>query len=235
MHLLYRIQVWVFVDDIGGGGGGEEVITLIQHRQKNIFSLQRLKICFLFCFFRKTTFVGYTLQNISMQSFAKVMASCTGCLWVAVLVTTGAVRFCTLSLMSSLGHKMLKEFVSFFFPKVASQWNWNRHWKWLSLQFDRRKFDHQQPQWNEGFWTVSMFNHQHVWQYFKQRGCSSVCMWVIYFLKRINQIFLLLDKALNCNLHIFHKLHCPLCWVRISKLEIKFLVGKNGFLWTFYF
>lgn len=116
---------------------------------------------------------------------------------------------------------------------MASKWNRNRHWKWLSLQFNRRKFDHQPSQWNEGFWTVSMFNHQHVWQYFEQRGCSSVCMWVTIFLTWINQIFTLLDKTLNCNLNYTNYTVHWLCWAGILKLEIKCLVGKSAFLSTF--
>lgn len=103
---------------------------------------------------------------------------------------------------------------AFLFPKMASKWNRNRHWKWLSLQFSRRKFDHQQPQWNERFWTVSMFNYQHIWQYFKQRGCSSVCMWVTFFKILLNRTFTLLNKALNCNLNMLHKWHWDY-WTRI--------------------
>jgi len=109
---------------------------------------------------------------------------------------------------------------------MASKWNWNWHWKWLSLQFNRRKFDHQQPQWNEGFWTVSVFNHQHVWQCIKQRGCSSICMWVTTLLTWINEISRLLDKALNCNMNILYKSYTAhwLCWARISKWERKCLL-----------
>ena len=123
------------------------------------------------------------------------------------------------------------------------KWKWNRCWKWLSLQFHGRRFDHQPPQWKEGFGTVSVFNRQHVWRSIKQRGCSSVVVVVVVvlhvrnnsFLTQVKEIVPLLDKVLSCSWNTLHKsdpVHW-LYWFRISGSGTKCLVGKSVFLWTF--
>lgn len=175
MHLLCSFQVLRLCGHYFWGGKKsrkkEEIIIFIQYRQNKEYPFSsRVEDWVLLVFFAfKFCQSNGLLHRISLNS-------CPCCYnWSCQILCPDLDIHLAIKCSSSYC------FFGFFPPKMASKWNWNRHWKWLSLQFNRRKFDHQQPQWNERLWTISMLNYQHFWQYFKQRGCSSVCMWVIFF------------------------------------------------------